>query len=173
MRFSFGCLLAFLWQAVYAADRAWNLKDVKIGNVQGVSPRGHATGSFVYDSISGNYSNITVIDPDGVTLSDYIQLASSATNVRLVQSSIGDLTDSYFLELAFNTSLPDQDGTVCLGLGETFEGFCKDSNCTTIDPWGRLVGGFVASGVTSLTVRCFNDGRERMGFFSTHSSKLS
>jgi hypothetical protein len=144
-----------MWSsAAFSSPVQWTLTDVLFED------GGTATGSFVYDADTNEFSTISIATSGG-TLSPPASYSSlligSAGDAALVPAAGPDLTGSALLQLIFQFPLTNAGGIVFLidpffPTASSFEGTCLNAACTSVD-FGRLmVDGGVIGTPLSATV---------------------
>lgn len=111
---------------------------------------GTASGSFAYDADTNTFSSINIV-VTGSTFGNatYSALdpgfASSASEIVVVPSALGDLSGTPVLALDFDTPLTDAGGVIDLGLGVHGIQQCVDPSCTVSVTQFGTTGGQVSS----------------------------
>ena len=142
-----GCPLAI--PTVQATPITWNLSGVAFDD------GGSATGSFVFDADTDNFSAISVTTSGGTTGQSHVYI--SATQFASAQfpdlfegSSIIPGTTAN-LSMALVTPMTNAGGTINIqgpgSAGITQEGICilGDSFCTTATPFRQIVSGSITT----------------------------
>ncbi len=164
MLFKIGTLSLLFAAAACAGPILWTLQGVTFND------GGTASGSFMFDAGTGQYSSIDITTTSGSSLtgSTYAFLDpgeagfNGPAKVSLVASNAPNLTGSPFLSFVWQSNLTGAGGTMpfssTLNSGETT---CTNSGCTSIDQSagrvitaGDITTGAVPEPATLLLVGC-------------------
>ena len=135
-------VMMIAWTAdVQATPITWTLSGVTFDD------GGTATGSFVFDADTGNYSNISITTAGGTIAGATYAAAlafSGADDLDAVPAMLPDLTGSRVLILGLFAAMTNGGGTISIVAPNSHEGLCDDSNCS-----GGPVHRWVSSGVVT------------------------
>ena len=113
-----------------------------------------ASGSFVYDAITNQYTAINIATTSGsfpgATFTFLgTKIAPTATEVHFYSSNAADLTNSHFLYLKFASPLTAAGGNVQLALPSQ-EDVCGDALCTSQAHAREVAAGVVSAPVAAV-----------------------